>query len=130
MERKGCAEPDRMADDIGWEAVTPKGGLAHRASSISISFSSQPSLCDNACATTNRANIIGYLAVTQVTLLLVLMVSDLLSWPPVFRAAMPTPPYLLAAWLGSWLFRPSSEKLYRRIALTFLFLVAAYGMLR
>ncbi len=88
------------------------------------------SIHDNARATTNRANIIGYLAVTQVALLLVLMVSNLLSWPPVFRAAMLTPPYLLAAWLGSRLFRPSSEKLYRRIALTFLILGAAYGMLR
>ncbi len=110
-----------MADYFGLEAVTPKAEPAHRASSISISFSSQPSLCDNARATTNRANIIGYFAVTQVALLLVLMVSDLLSWPPVFRAAMPTPPYLLAAWLGSRLFRPSSERRYRRIALTFLF---------
>ncbi len=41
-------KPDRMADDIGWEAVTLKGELAHRASLISISLSSQPSLCDNA----------------------------------------------------------------------------------
>jgi len=30
-----------MADDIGWEAVTLKGELAHRASLISISLSSQ-----------------------------------------------------------------------------------------
>ncbi len=37
-----------MADDIGWEAVTLKGELAHRASLISISLSGQPSLCDNA----------------------------------------------------------------------------------
>ncbi len=37
-------------DDIGWEAVTLKGELAHRASLISISLSGQPSLCDNACA--------------------------------------------------------------------------------
>jgi hypothetical protein len=36
-----------MADDIGWEAVTLKGELAHRVSLISISLSSQPSLCDN-----------------------------------------------------------------------------------
>jgi hypothetical protein len=37
-----------MADDIGCEAVTLKGELAHRAKSISISLSGQPSLCDNA----------------------------------------------------------------------------------
>ena len=34
-------EPDRMADDIGWEAVTLKGELAHRPSLISICLSSQ-----------------------------------------------------------------------------------------
>ncbi len=44
-------QPDRMADDIGWEAVTLKGELAHRASLISISLSGQPSLCDNAIQT-------------------------------------------------------------------------------
>ena len=32
-------KPDRMADDIGWEAVTIKGELAHRASLIPISLS-------------------------------------------------------------------------------------------
>ncbi len=41
-------QPDRMADDIGWQAVTLKGELAHRASLISTSLSGQPSLCDNA----------------------------------------------------------------------------------
>ncbi len=39
-----------MADDIGWEAVTLKAELAHRAGSISTSLSGQPSLCDNADA--------------------------------------------------------------------------------
>ncbi len=38
-------------DDIGRKAVTLKGELAHRASLISISLSGQPSLCDNAVAT-------------------------------------------------------------------------------
>ena len=52
-------QPDRMADDIGWEAVTLKGELAQRASLISISLSGQPSLCDNAAwrlAATARAH--------------------------------------------------------------------------
>lgn len=81
-------------------------------------------------ATRNRANIIGYFALTQIVLLLVLMVMGLLSWPPVLRAALLAPPFLLAAWFGSRLFRQSSEKHYRRIALLFLFVVAAYGLLR
>ncbi len=37
-----------MADDIGREAVTLKGELAHWASLISISLFGQRSLCDNA----------------------------------------------------------------------------------
>ena len=81
-------------------------------------------------AATIRANIIGYFAVTQVILLFVMLAMGLLSWPPVFRAALLILPYLLAAWLGSRLFRHSSEKLYRRITLMFLFVVAAYGLLR
>ncbi len=47
-------QPDRMADDIRWEAVTIKGELAHRASFISISLSGQPSLCDNASRSLSR----------------------------------------------------------------------------
>ena len=43
-----------MADEIGWKSVTLKGELAHRASLISISFSGQPSLCDNAPEAVNR----------------------------------------------------------------------------
>ena len=81
-------------------------------------------------ATTNRANIVGYFAVTQIVLLLALMVMGLLSWPPLFRAALLAPPYLLAVWLGSRLFRQSSEQLYRHVILFFLFVVAAYGLLR
>ena len=50
-------QPDRMADDIGWEAVTLKGELAHRASLISISPSGQPSLCDNAYIPTPRDSL-------------------------------------------------------------------------
>ena len=51
-----------MAEDVGREAVTFKGELAHRASSISISLSGQPNLCNNAEATSlfrNCARIIG-----------------------------------------------------------------------
>jgi uncharacterized membrane protein YfcA len=81
-------------------------------------------------AATNRANIIAYFAVTSVALLAVLAAMDLLSWPPVVRALMLTPGYLLAAWVGSRLFRRAGEALYRRSALALLFAVAIYGLLR
>jgi hypothetical protein len=48
-----------MADDIGWEAVTLEGELAHRVSLISISLSSQPSLCDKADGRYPRAHRLG-----------------------------------------------------------------------
>ena len=81
-------------------------------------------------AAKSRANIIAYFAVTQGVLLMVLASMHLLSWPPVVRAGLLTPGYLLAAWIGSRLFQQSSEPLYRRAALLFLFCVAIYGLLR
>jgi hypothetical protein len=53
-QREPGVQPDRMADDIGWDAVTLKEELAHRASRISISLSNQPRLCDNAVFGTDR----------------------------------------------------------------------------
>jgi uncharacterized membrane protein YfcA len=81
-------------------------------------------------AAKSRANIIAYFAVTHCVLLIVLASMGLLSWPPVVRAGLLTPGYLLAAWIGSRLFHQSSELLYRRTSLLFLFCVAIYGLLR
>ena len=81
-------------------------------------------------AAKSRANIIAYFAGTQGVLLIVLASMGLLSWPPVVRAGLLTPGYLLAAGIGSHLFRQSSEALYRRATLLFLFCVATYGLLR
>ena len=81
-------------------------------------------------AATNRANIIAYFAVTQAVLLAVMAVMGLLSWPPILRALMLVPGFMLAAWVGSRLFHQSSERHYRWVALAFLFAVAVYGLVR
>jgi uncharacterized membrane protein YfcA len=79
---------------------------------------------------TNRANIIAYFSVTQGVLLAVLASMGMLSWPPVAKAMLLTPSYLLAAWAGGRLFHQSTEALYRRAAFILLFGVACYGLLR
>jgi uncharacterized protein len=81
-------------------------------------------------AATNRANIIAYFSVTQGVLLAVLASMAMLSWPPVAKAMLLTPSYVLAAWAGGRLFHQSTEALYRRAALILLFGVACYGLLR
>ncbi len=81
-------------------------------------------------AVTNRANIIAYFAVTQGILLLVMLFMGLLSWGSLLKAGILLPGFLLAAWVGSRLFRASSETLYRRVALAFLFCAGLYGLLR
>ena len=81
-------------------------------------------------ALTNRANIICYFGVTEIFLLIVMFTAGLVGETGVWRAIILTPPFMFAAWLGSRLFRQSSEQLYRRIALAFLAVVALYGLLR
>jgi uncharacterized membrane protein YfcA len=79
---------------------------------------------------THRANIISYFAVLEIGLLAVLWWTGLLDATALLRAGLLTPPFLLAAWLGARGFRQASEALYRRVALVFLFGVAAFGLLR
>ena len=81
-------------------------------------------------ATTNRANIIAYFGITQGVLLAVFLAMGLLSWPPILRAVLLAPVFLVAAWIGGRLFRQTGEALYRRVALLFLLAVACYGLAR
>ncbi len=81
-------------------------------------------------ATTNRANIIAYFGITQGVLLAVFLAMGLLSWPPILRAVLLAPVFLVAAWIGGRLFRQTGETLYRRVALLFLLAVACYGLAR
>ena len=81
-------------------------------------------------ASTIRANIIAYFAVTQIVLLTVLGLMAILPLPAAVRAMLITPGYLVATLVGSRLFRESDEKLYRRTTIAFLLLIGIYGLLR
>ena len=81
-------------------------------------------------AEVNRANFTGYFAVTLVALIAWMLLQGLITWDALLRAAALLLPFLGAVWVGSRLFRKSSEQLYRRIALGLLVCVGLYGVLR
>ena len=81
-------------------------------------------------AAVNRANFTGYFAVTLLALIAWMLLQGLISWEAVLRAAALLLPFLGAVWVGSRLFRKSSERLYRRVALGLLLCIGLYGLLR
>ena len=81
-------------------------------------------------AATNRANFTGYFAITLLTLIVWMSVVGLIEWHAVKTAALLIVPFFVAVWIGSRLFRKSSEALYRRVALGILFCAGLYGLLR
>lgn len=81
-------------------------------------------------AATNRANFTGYFAVTLVALIAMMAVAGLIDGKALLTAVTLLPVFMAGAWIGSRLFRRSSEALYRRIALGLLLCVGLYGLLR
>ena len=81
-------------------------------------------------AATNRANFTGYFAVTLVALIAMMAASGLIDRNAFVTAAILLPVFMAGAFVGSRLFRKSSEAFYRRIALTLLLCVGVYGLLR
>ena len=81
-------------------------------------------------AAINRANFTGYFAVTLIALIAMMTFAGLIDRHAVVTAATLLPAFMVAAWIGSRLFRKSSESLYRRVALGLLFCVGLYGLLR
>ncbi len=81
-------------------------------------------------AATNRANFTGYFALTLFALITLMMASGLINWNAVTTVAYLIPVFMFSAWIGSRLFRQSSEALYRRVALAILFAAGVYGLLR
>ena len=79
-------------------------------------------------AATNRANFTGYFAITLVALIAMMTVSGLMKWSAVWTVAALLPAFMIAAWIGSRLFRKSSESLYRRLALGILFCAGVYSL--
>ncbi len=72
-----------------------------------------------------RANIIGYLAVANMTALATIWMNGALSTEILLRAAVLAPPYLIAIWIGGRLFRFASDAVFRYAALG---IVALIGM--
>ena len=81
-------------------------------------------------AATSRANFTGYFAVTLVALIAMMSFTGLIDRNAVWTAALLLPVFMAGAFVGSRLFRKSSEALYRRVALGLLFVVGCYGLLR
>ena len=72
----------------------------------------------------------GYFAVTLVALIAMMSFRGLIESAVVITVAYLLPGFILSVWVGSRLFRKSSEKLYRRIALGMLLCAGIYGLLR
>ncbi len=81
-------------------------------------------------AATNRANFTGYFAITLLALIALMTLAGLIEWSVVTTVAALLPVFMVAAWIGSRLFRKANEALYRRIALGILFCAGLYGLLR
>ncbi len=81
-------------------------------------------------AAVNRANFTGYFAVTLVAVILMMAVQGLIGESVLTRVVVLLPVFMLAAWVGSRLFRRSSEQLYRRVALVILLLAGLYALVR
>ena len=81
-------------------------------------------------AATNRANFTGYFALTLSALIALMTIAGLITWAALTTVAMLVPVFMASAWIGSRLFRQSSEALYRRVALTILLAAGLYGLLR
>ena len=81
-------------------------------------------------AATNRANFTGYFAVTLAALITLMALTGLIDRRALLTAALLLPGFMAGAYVGSRLFRKSSEALYRRVALGLLLCVGLYGLLR
>lgn len=81
-------------------------------------------------AVKNRANFTGYFAITLVALFCLMLVTEMINRVAVLSTLMLLPLFMLSAWIGARYFKNSSEKTYRGVALTLLFCVAIYGILR
>ncbi|MDF1720945.1 MAG: sulfite exporter TauE/SafE family protein [Minwuia sp.] len=80
-------------------------------------------------ARTSRANIILFFALCNLVVPIFFYLQGLLAVDVIVRALVICPGYVTGAWVGSRLFRESSEHVYRRVALIFLTCIALYGLL-
>lgn len=75
-----------------------------------------------------RANIIGYLAVANITALVILALNGALSTEVMWRAAILAVPYLLGIWVGGRLFRFATDTIFRYAALSIVALIGTAAL--
>jgi uncharacterized membrane protein YfcA len=79
----------------------------------------------------NRANIVTYYFLTQFLLIVIVLATGVAGADALVRAVVLFPVMVLGAWAGGRLFHGlASERLYRNVALTILFLTGLFGLLR
>ena len=79
----------------------------------------------------NRANIVTYYFLTQFLLIVIVLASGVAGADALVRAVVLFPVMVLGAWVGGRLFHGlASERLYRNVALTILFLTGVFGLSR
>lgn len=76
-----------------------------------------------------RANIIMFFAIAEFVTPFALWLGGAFVAKYLVLGALLCPPYLIGAWAGGRLFRASTERVYRRVALVFLGAIAIYGLL-
>jgi uncharacterized membrane protein YfcA len=81
-------------------------------------------------AKTHRANIISYYFITSFLLIALVLATGVAGWPALVRAAVLTPVLLLGSMVGTRMFDPGNEKVYRRVTLAILGAVGIFGLLK
>jgi hypothetical protein len=80
-------------------------------------------------ANINRANLIGYYTFLNGGTCLSLLLHGVFTRSVLWYVLALWPVQIVSLWLGSWLFRRASDRIYRRIALAILLAVALFGLL-
>lgn len=77
---------------------------------------------------TIRANIVTYFFLTHFLLIAIVLATGVAGWTALVRAAVLFPLMVMGAWVGTRLFDPSKEKLYRNFTLVILLCTAVFGL--
>lgn len=77
-----------------------------------------------------RASLVMFLFIGMFTSLIYLFAYDMMTMQAFWRAIILSPVILLGVILGSWLFRPAYEHLYKRVCLLLLISLCVMGLVR
>jgi len=76
-----------------------------------------------------RASIMLFLFLTDILMAAVFAINDIWHWTPFVIGLMLVPVYVATLLVGTWLFDPAKEKLYRWVAYTIIAISALNGLL-